>query len=237
MLKMGKQMKKEHHFYTAAINTFMIFFIFCTALSYTEHPMGTTNGKFLVGFLIITCTIFFVDFSKYKWVIPLVAISVLYPLILMVFGIYNFNMLQSIEYLALYVFYLLLVICLSSFYENKVSTFIFIWQVSLTLVLSMLFVFYRGLSFNLSDLLKATITNQRYGTFLTNQRYGMGFLNVNTLALFSMLLILCSCYSLIKKRSRLLSIFDLVFATVLILNTESRTPIVLILVSNAASSE
>ncbi len=93
-----------------------------------------------------------------------------------------------------------------------------------------LLVIYRGLSLNLSYLLKATLTNQRYGLFLAEQRYGMGFLNVNTLALFAMLLVFCSCYSLHKKKYKLFSIFDLLFAFILILNAESRTPFVLIIV-------
>ena len=81
----------------------------------------------------------------------------------------------------MYLFYLILVICLSNVYENRLGTFIFVWQVSLTLVFLSLLVIYRGLSLNLSYLLKATLTNQRYGLFLAEQRYGMGFLNVNTL--------------------------------------------------------
>lgn len=223
-------MNNKINIFTKVINILLGFFIICTAMSYTERPLGTTNGKFLIGLIIIGCTITNIDFSKYKWIIMLIVVSILFPLVLMVFGIYNFNMLQSLEYTLLYLFYLILVICLSNVYENRLGTFIFVWQVSLTLVFLSLLVIYRGLSLNLSYLLKATLTNQRYGLFLAEQRYGMGFLNVNTLALFAMLLVFCSCYSLYKKKYKLFSIFDLLFAFILILNAESRTPFVLIIV-------
>lgn len=212
------------------VNILLSCFIISTTLNYTEYSLGTNLVKTIIGFLIILVTIGTINFKRYKWITWLIGVEFILPLCLMLFGVYNYNMAQSFKYLFFFSFYLLLVICLSSVYKDKIDIFLFIWQISLSLVLFFLFLVYRGLSFNLMYLLTATLSGQRYGQFLLTQRYGMGFSNVNTLALFSTLLMFCSFYFLYKGKNKLFSLINILCSTIFVLNAESRTPIVLMIV-------
>lgn len=223
-------MNKRKNLYNLFIDYMLGFLIVFTILSYTENPVGSSILKFIPGFIIILSTIGKIDFNAYKWVGWLFLIVGVMPLILIILGVYNYDTGQSIAYIFLFSYYLVLIICLAEFYSNKLVSFITIWQVSITLVLAGLFVIYRGISLNLSYLLSLTISNQRYGQFLLVQRYGMGFRNVNTLAMVSMLLIFCSVFNLIKSRLKALSIIDIAASIIVILNAESRTPFILMFV-------
>ena len=223
-------MNKRKILYNLFIDYMLGSLIVFTILSYTENPVGSSILKFIPGFIIILSTIGKIDFNAYKWVGWLFLIVGVMPLILIILGVYNYDTGQSIAYIFLFSYYLVLIICLAEFYSNKLVSFITIWQVSITLVLAGLFVIYRGINLNLSYLLSLTISNQRYGQSLLVQRYGMGFRNVNALAMVSMLLIFCSVFNLIKSRLKALSIIDIAASIIFILNAESRTPFVLMFV-------
>lgn len=223
-------MHKRMKYYNTFINLTLGALIIFTGLGYTENTFGSSILKYVAGFVLIIATISSVKINNYKWIIYLILVMCVWPLILMMFGLYNIAMQQSIGYIFLFIYYLVLIICLSNYYANNVINFITVWQVSLTGLLFSLLILYGGISLRLGYLLHLTLTNQRYGGNLLEQRYGMGFVNVNTLALFSMLLIFCSCYQLYKRKRIALSFIDIVASIIFILNAESRTPLILIVI-------
>lgn len=223
-------MNNKDNIFSRAIDVFFALLLTFTTLGYTQISTGSTVIRYICGALIIILVLPRLHFENYQWAISLLLIQCFIPIILMIFGLYNYDMEQSIAYIGLFIFYLLLVICLAENYYKRVAHLLFIWQVTLSTVLLALLVFFRGISLNLGYLLNNTISNQRYGSSLLVQRYGMGFKNVNTLALFSMLLIFCSCVSLYHRCRICLSLIDILASIIFILNAESRTPLVLILV-------
>lgn len=220
-------MNRRRKYYDGFINLTLGALIIFTALNYTENTFDSTILKYIVGFVLIICLISSVNINNYKWLGYLIFIMCIVPLCFMVIGIYRVNMQQSLEYIFLFSYYLILIICLSNHYANNISKFISIWQIALTALLFSLLIAYGGISLRLGYLLKLILSNQRYGGNLLEQRYGMGFVNANSLALFSTLLIFCSCYQLCKGRKQILSIVDILASIIFIFNAESRTPFVL----------
>lgn len=222
-------MKINNSFYERIFNLMLYFLIIFSTLSYTVHPLGGTLLKYVIGIIIILVSILYVRFDKYEWLVGLIIIMVIIPLFLIICGVYDYDISQNINFIFLFIYYLLLVICLSNFYKNSITKFIRVWQYSLSFVLFILLLFYKGISLEVGYLLNLTLSNARYGNDLLVQRYGMGFLNVNTLALFSTILLFCSLYSLYKREHIILSLIDLLGVTVFILNAESRTPFILLI--------
>lgn len=202
-----------------------IFIVFSIS-SYTEYGSEMKILKNICQILIIIIALFKVKLKKFKWTIPIILVLIVYPLILITFGIYKFYPLQVLMYLGMVLINILFYIVLSDFYFDKFDTFIYIWQLSSLVTLLVLLIIYRGISLNIPYMLKAVITNERYGSSLIVQRYGMGFNNVNQLALFSSILMVCSIYFIYKKKRIIFSIVCSILSFIFICNSESRAPFV-----------
>lgn len=222
-------MKERIKYYNNFVNLTLGALIIFTALNYTENTFGSSVFKYFAGIILIIALISSVNINDYKWAGYLILIICIMPLFLMIIGVYQLDMQQSIEYIFLFIYYLVLIICLSNYYADNLLQFISVWQTSLTILLFSLLIVYKGISLRLGYLLNLTLSGQRYGGNLLEQRYGMGFANVNTLALFSILLIFCSFYQLYKGKRKLMSIIDIIASIVFILNAESRTPFILLI--------
>lgn len=211
-------------------NTLFFAFAFFAILGYTELPLKADIVKPLVQLLFILITINNVNFKNYLWVIPLLLIVVIFPLLAIILGVYNYNVTQIIFYMVAFLLMLLFVICVSNTYKYKIHTIINIWYYALNLSFLILFILYRGISLNLPYLFHAMLSNDRYGANKLFQRYSMGFTNINTFALFSSILLICVFYQLIHRTNIILSLVDIPIGIIFILNSESRSPIVVILI-------
>lgn len=203
-------------------------FIMASVASYTQLGDSMKIFKSVFEILIIFITITNLKLKKFKWVEPLILIFIIYPLILLGLNIYNLYPFQVVIYVGMLMLNLIFYVCVAEYYHNKLDDFIKVWQNALFSILVILLVIYRGISLNVSYMLHATITNNRYGGDLLFQRYSMGFTNVNQLALFSSLLFISSIYFLFKKKRICFSSICLVLSFIFICNSESRSPFVAI---------
>lgn len=216
---------KAYKFIDALFFVFTIFAI----LSYTELPLHASIVKPIVQLLFILLTVKSVDIRNYIWVSPLILVMIVWPLVAILLNIYNYNTTQVLLYTAAFLLMLVFIVCVSNVYKARVTSVINIWFYALNLSFLVLFILYRGISLNLGYLLHAIITNDRYGSDKLIQRYSMGFTNINTFALFATILLLCAFYKIVHHKKTLLSLIDVVIGTVFILNSESRSPLFVIL--------
>lgn len=225
-------MKINKSFFTEQLLYILIYiYIASSVFSYTQIGMNMKVIKSLMQVLIIFIMIFHIKFKNYKWTFSLFLILIFYPLIMLGLNYYSSYPSQIILYVMMSFTSLFFYICLTEFFYSNFDMFIGIWQNALFFSLMMLMIIYRGISLNIVYMLKAIITNDRYGNNLIIQRYGMGFNNVNQLALFSSILFICSLYFLISKKRKIFSIINLAFSFILMCNAESRAPFVAISVA------
>lgn len=207
---------------------FFIFTIFAI-LGYTELPLKANIVKPIVQLLFIFLTIKDVNIREYMWISPLLAVIIVWPLVAIILNIYNYNVTQIFLYIAVFLLMIVFVICISDFYKERVTSVINIWFYALNVSFLVLYILYKGISLNLGYLLNAIITNDRYGSDKLVQRYSMGFTNINTFALFAAILLLCAAYQIMHHKMILISLIDIVVGVVFILNSESRAPLLVIL--------
>lgn len=207
------------------INCLLFIYIFCLILSYTELSSFTNTVKFILSVAIVMVELPYINIRNYLWTGPLIIALVFLPLFLSVIGVYSTSMMQVIVFIFYFLLTLFFWISLANCYLDDVSTFINIWCFSINGALLLLFLFYKGISLNILYFINAIMSDQRYGSSVLMERYGMGFINVNTFALFSGLLIVCALYQIINKEFVVLSILDIIVGLLFILNAESRTPI------------
>lgn len=209
-------------------NILLFIFAIFAILGYTELPLKANIVKPLVQLMFILITIKNINFRNYTWLIPLLLIIVIWPLLAIIFGIYNYSVFQTLAYIAVFLLMLLFVISISSTYKDNVKDIITVWYYALNVSFLILFLLYKGISLNLTYLLHATFSNDRYGSNKLIQRYAMGFTNINTFALFASILLLCAFYQLLHNKNIILSLIDTAVGIIFILNSESRSPIVVI---------
>lgn len=209
-------------------NVLLFIFAIFAILGYTELPLKANIVKPLVQLMFILITIKNINFRNYTWLIPLLLIMVIWPLLAIIFGIYNYSVFQTLAYIAMFLLMLLFVISISSTYKDNVKDIITVWYYALNVSFLILFLLYKGISLNLTYLLHSTFSNDRYGSNKLIQRYAMGFTNVNTFALFASILLLCAFYQLLHNKNIILSLIDTAVGIIFILNSESRSPIVVI---------
>lgn len=204
----------------------LVFFIISSVASYTEigGPMKIIKNIFEI--LIIIVTISKVKIDKFNWITPLVIMLLIYPIIFVGLGVYKLYPKQIFMYVGMLALNLVFYVVLAEYFHDKFEIFIYIWQVSLFSILTILLVIYRGISLNIPYMLRSIITNDRYGSDLLVQRYGMGFNNVNQLALFSALLMVCALYFIAIKKHNFFSFACLIMSFIFICNSESRAPFV-----------
>lgn len=211
------------------IDVCMFLYVISLVLSYTELSSKMSIIRIILQLMIIGASVWFIDFKSYVFIFPLIAIIVVWPLILVILGVYNIAEKQVIEYGIYFMFSILFIVCVANNYQFSIMTFIKIWFFALNTALILLWGIFKGLSLNVSFLFNAMLSNQRYGDSLLVQRYGMGFLNVNTLALFAALLILTAIILSFNRKYLILLILDVIWAFLLILNAESRTPLIILM--------
>lgn len=208
------------------INCLLFLYVFSLVLSYTELSSLTNISKFIIQIFVIFIELPRIDMRKYYLMWPLVLSLVVLPLFISITGIYSISMSKVIAFIFYFLLTLFFWIALINCYLDKLGDFINIWYFTLNITFCLLFFIYKGISLNISYLINAMLTNQRYGGNILIQRYGMGFNNVNTFALFASLLIVCSAFELINKKFITLAIIDILTGILFILNAESRTPLV-----------
>lgn len=214
--------EKKKHF--SLFDFFIFFFLFFSVLGYSSIGKGLSVIKTVIQVLLITLEVRKIDFKKYVFIWPLIFSSVLFPLVFIITGIYRLYIYQNILFCFYMVFNLIFIVCVSNRYKNKVLKLVKIIYIALNTSLIVLLLVFRNLSFNIPYLISAMITNQRYGNDMLLHRYGMGFNNVNTLALFSSLLIMISLYYIVHDKHVVLCFCDILFSLLCIVNAESRTP-------------
>lgn len=211
------------------VDVCMFLYVISLVLSYTELNFKMSIIRIVLQLIIIGACIWFVDFKSYVFLFPLIAIIVVWPLILMLLGVYNIAEKQIIEYGIYFIFSIFFIVCVADKYQTNITSFIKVWFFSLNTSLILLWIVFKGLSLNVIFLFNAMLSNQRYGDNLLAQRYGMGFLNVNTLALFATLLILTVILLSVNRKYLFFLTLDAIWAVLLILNAESRTPIIILM--------
>lgn len=219
--------KNGNTIYLLFFDASMFLYIFFSVLGYTELSVGAGMAQIFIQVLIIGIWIWNVNIYDYLFLWPLVVAVGIIPLIMILLGVYSFFTAQNLEYIIFFIFNLMFICCIVDRFKNNIQRLIELWFWTLNIVLGMLMFLYRGISLNLSFLLQAMISNQRYGNNII-QRYGMGFKNVNTMALFAVILIVCSIYLFFKRKYRAFTILDVVFGIVLIINAESRAPLLVL---------
>lgn len=219
---------KENNVKNYVVSFLVMLFIICSVASYTQIGSTMKIIKNIIQVLIILVTISDMRLRKYRWIYPLLLIFIIYPLLLVCFGIYNLYPFQVILYVGTLLFNIIFYMGLTEHFFNRFNNFIALWQNSLFIVLMLLLIIYRGISLNIPYMLRSVITNDRYGSDLLVQRYGMGFNNVNQLALFASLLFICSLYFMQKRQRMVFSGINLILSFILICNSESRAPFVAI---------
>lgn len=208
----------------------VMLFVIGSVLNYSQWS-GIGSGLRLVSeFLIIICNIWNVNFKNYTIILPLVGIFCIYPILMISVGVYGEFSKQVILYSVYYAFYSLFLICsINAFRDNPMSLVTTIFWTLTTMLFLMMFIF-KGVSYNVSELINSMLYNQRYGNNILTQRISMGFNNVNTLGMFAGFLVLIAVITH-KNRSNLKNILIVLFSIFIILNSGSRTPILAVGIS------
>lgn len=211
------------------VDALFFFFAIFAILGYTELPLKANIVKPVLQLLFILLTIKNVNFRDYMWLSPLLIVVVLWPLVAILLNIYSYDTTQILLYIAVFFFTLIFIICVSNFFKGRIANIINLWFYALNLSFLVLYILYKGISLNLGYLMHSIITNDRYGANKLVQRYSMGFTNINTFALFATILLLCAAYEIMHHRMILLSSIDVVVGIIFILNSESRSPLLVLL--------
>ncbi|MCT3078839.1 hypothetical protein IRM63_06965 [Leuconostoc citreum] len=198
-------------------------------LSYTSHSKVGQLLRLVGQFGIISFYIWRVNFNKYRFIYPIVFTFVMYPLLVASLGIYN-NLNQTLAYVFFFLWFICSLICISENYSDDLSGLIKIFYNTIVATLGFLFIFYRGISLNITEIVQSIISNNRYGGYISTARVSMGFQNVNQLGLFAVVLTVFSICYLVKRKNIIYNIFILCISVILILNSGSRTPILTLVV-------
>lgn len=137
--------------------------------------------------------------------------------------LFEFESSPSICYL--FLLFLISIICVSECYKNNISDLFHLFYITIIISLLLLFIFFRGISVNIFELLESVVSNHRYGGNISTARVSMGFQNVNQLGLFAAILIVFAIYFLINRKHIIFNLGVLVLSLILLLNSGSRTPI------------
>lgn len=218
----------KYRLITLNILTFALIFSF--VLGYTELSSGQSMIKIVLQFMIISLTIFKVNFKNYSWSFWIIGIVVILPLFLLIIGEYSLSPERLLLFVIFYLFNYIFTICIADFYQNHLDMYVTIWQIAIASVLTFLFIIYRGINFSVLQHFNAMVSNDRYGN-IGLQRAAMGFINVNELGMFSAVLIICCIYQIGKRKFYLFSTLLILLSIVLVFNSESRTPVIAVLFS------
>lgn len=206
----------------------LIVFVVSGMLSYTNYSFGGQTIKLVTQsiFILLNIRKIRLKINYIFTIFPLMGILILYSLVVLLFGVYDDTSGKVLEYIFFLVFYTVFLVALSEVFSSKVELFLntVIHVVALTLLAMALL--FRGISFNIFQLLSSMIFNQRYGNDAVTERISLGFQNVNTLGMISSLLVLLSIISLIWFSKKKVYIFYIAFGIILILNSGSRTPVI-----------
>lgn len=203
---------------------FVIFIISGSIFSYTSYSLFGQVTRLAGQFGIILFYVWRVDFAKYSFLLPILITFVLYPLFLCSIGIYS-NLSQVLAYVTFFLLFLISIICVSECYKNNISDLFHLFYITIIISLLLLFIFFRGISVNIFELLESVVSNHRYGGNISTARVSMGFQNVNQLGLFAAILIVFAIYFLINRKHIIFNLGVLVLSLILLLNSGSRTPI------------
>lgn len=203
---------------------FVIFIISGSIFSYTSYSLFGQVTRLAGQFGIILFYVWRVDFAKYSFLLPILITFVLYPLFLCSIGIYS-NLSQVLAYVTFFLLFLISIICVSECYKNNISDLFHLFYITIIISLLLLFIFFRGISVNIFELLESMVSNHRYGGNISTARVSMGFQNVNQLGLFAAILIVFAIYFLINRKHIIFNLGVLVLSLILLLNSGSRTPI------------
>lgn len=205
-------------------DVFVIFIISGSIFSYTSYSLFGQVTRLAGQFGIILFYVWRVDFAKYSFLLPILITFVLYPLFLCSIGIYS-NLSQVLAYVTFFLWFLISLICVSECYKNNISGLFHLFYLTIIISLLLLFIFFRGISVNIFELLESIVSNHRYGGNISTARVSMGFQNVNQLGLFAAILIVFAIYFLINRKHIIFNLGVFFLSLILLLNSGSRTPI------------
>lgn len=210
-------------------NLCMILIVVGSVFAYTQESTIGNIIKITGEFGIILLNIWTINFKYYKWMSPALIIFILGPLFFVSIGLYNTSPIETLKYVFFFFWFLLMIICIAEIYQDNLNLLISIIYMTICMCMLVLYIEYRGLSFDIVALIKSIITNQRYGGNITTARVSMGFVNVNQLGLFGSIISLFSINYLMLKKKIIINFFLMLVSIILITNSGSRTPILAIL--------
>lgn len=204
--------------------------VFSVIMNYTQMSAIAANARLLMEIIFVGTAFWTFKSRLLQPYIFIIIVGCVWPLIGLLTGMYTISTKSVFLYIVFFVFYILFVCSFSFLMYKKIDVVLLIWQIVLFATLVYMALKSNELSFDLNILVNALVEDERYGNELYS-RVGLGFENVNQLGLFSAVLLMISIKFIINRKYMILSMMSIPVGILLILNSGSRSPIVVLLFS------